>query len=171
MAKEKLSAITEKQNQQCCSEIYLLGRKLKEIQESTSYMQASIQNTKESIKERRAIAEQNLYRDTVNCLSVRIVKEKDVEAERLLDDSISTALKTEQRYRSDFSAKEVQAEEQKRVQQEKIDSYEVEKQVLEKANACYEQKLQDYRSKAERCRSEAKTKAQEMLSIQTSCCL
>ncbi len=169
MAKEKLSVITEKQNQQCCSEIDLLSRKLKEFQASTSHMQASIQNTKESIKERRAIAEQNLYRDTVNCLSMRICK-KDVEAERLLDDSIRMALKTEQRYRSDFSAKEAQVEEQKRVLQEKIDSYEVEKQALEKANACYEQELKDYRSKAERCRSEAKTKAQEMLSVQT-CCL
>ncbi len=170
MAKKKLSVITEKQTQQCRDEIDSLSHRLKESQTSTSYMQASIQNTKESIKERRAIAEQNLYQDTVNCLSVCICKEIGAEAERLVDDSIRTALKTEQCYRSDFSAKEKQAEGQKRVLHEKIGSYEVEKQAVEKANACYEQELQGYRSKAEKCRSEAKIKSQEMLSMD-SCCL
>ncbi len=171
IAKKKLSVITEKQTQQCRDKMDSLSHRLKEFQASTSHMQASIQNTTESIKERRAIAEQNLYQDTVNCLSVCNCKEMDAEAERLVDDSIHTALKTEQCYRSDFSAKEKQAEGQKRVLQEKIDSNEVEKQALEKANACYKQELQGYRSKAERCRSEAKIKSQEMLSIHASCCL
>ncbi len=171
VAKKRLSAITEKQTQQCRNEVDSLNRRLKEFEASRNQMQASIQDTKESIKERRAIAEQNLYRDTVNCLSLRICKEKEMEAEQLLDDSIHTALKTEQCYRSDFSVKEAQADEQKRVLQEKIDLYEVEKQTLEEANARYEQELQGYRSKAVICRNEAKAKAQEMLSIQTSCCL
>ncbi len=171
MVKKKLSDSSEKQTQHCRDEMDSLRHRLKELHASTREMQASIQNTKESMKERRAIAEQSLYQDTVKSISVRICKEMDAEAVRLVDDSILTALKIEQCYRSDFSAKEKQAEVQKRELQEKIVSYQVEKQALEKANACYEQQLQGYRSKSERCRSIAKVKSQEMLSIHTSCCL